>query len=81
MTDQIRAGHLRGLVMRAPGITDTTDFYLDQWGLEVGEKADGITYLRGTGSEPFIYGLKDDDTYGIEYIHFGMADRTAAERP
>ncbi|MFT4619802.1 MAG: catechol 2,3-dioxygenase-like lactoylglutathione lyase family enzyme [Dinoroseobacter sp.] len=79
MTDQIRAGHLRGLVMRAPGITDTTDFYLDQWGLEVGEKADGITYLRGTGSEPFIYGLKDDDTYGIEYIHFGMADRTAMD--
>lgn len=79
MTDQIRAGHLRGIVMRAPGITDTTDFYLDQWGLEVGEKADGITYLRGTGSEPFIYGLKNDDTYGIEYIHFGMADRAAMD--
>ncbi len=79
MTDQIRVHHMRGLVMRAPGITETTQFYLDQWGLEVGHKADGITYLRGTGDEPFIYGLKDDDTYGIEYIHFGMPDRAGID--
>lgn len=79
MTDQIRVGHMRGLVMRAPGITATADFYREQWGLQVGETADGITYLRGTGSEPFIYGLKDDATYGIEYIHFGMKDRAAMD--
>ena len=75
MTDKIRAGTLRGIVMRAPGITATRDFYLEQWGLHLAHEEDGITYLRGTGSEPFIYGLKDGATYGIEYIHFGMKDR------
>ncbi len=79
MTQDLRLGHLRSIVMRAPGITATTDFYLNQWGLHVAHKADGITYLRGTGPEPFIYGLKDDTTYGIEYIHFGMPDREAID--
>jgi catechol 2,3-dioxygenase-like lactoylglutathione lyase family enzyme len=79
MTETLRAGHLRGIVMRAPGITDTTPFYTEQWGLAVAAEADGITYLRGTGDEPFIYGLKDGDTYGIEYIHFGMPDRAAID--
>ena len=68
MTDKIRAGTLRGIVMRAPDITATRDFYLEQWGLHLAHEEDGITYLRGTGSEPFIYGLKDDDTYGTTSI-------------
>lgn len=79
MSETLRIGHLRGIVMRAPSITATTDFYLDQWGLHMAHQEDGITYLRGTGAEPFIYGLKDDKTYGIEYIHFGMPDRAAID--
>lgn len=75
MTEDLRLNQLRGIVMRAPGITETTPFYTEQWGLEVAHAGDGITYLRGTGEQPFIYGLKDDATYGIEYIHFGMRDR------
>ena len=75
MADLIRVGHLRGIVMRAPGITATKDFYTELWGLHEAKSADGITYLRGSGDEPFIYGLKDDSTYGIEYIHFGMKNR------
>ena len=47
---KIRVGTLRGLVMRAPGITATRDFYLDQWGLHLAYEGDGITYLRGTGA-------------------------------
>lgn len=74
MTEGIRLDHLRGIVMRAPGITATTPFYTDQWGLQLAHQGEGITYLRGTGEQPFIYGLKDDATYGIEYIHFGMPD-------
>ncbi|MCL4676272.1 MAG: hypothetical protein KJZ59_09670, partial [Pararhodobacter sp.] len=75
MNTPIRAGFLRGIVMRAPGITATTEFYTELWGLKVARSGDGITYLRGTGAEPFIYGLKDGDTYGIEYVHFGMENR------
>ena len=79
MPEILRVHHLRGIVMRAPAITDTTPFYLDQWGLHVAHEADGVTYLRGTGSQPFIYGLKNDATYGIEYIHFGMPDRASTD--
>lgn len=79
MSEELRLGHLRGLVMRAPGITATTDFYTEQWGLHVAHRDDGIAYLRGTGEEPFIYGLKDADTYGIEYLHFGMPDRASTD--
>ena len=35
--------------------------------------------MAGTGPEPFLYGLKDGDTFGIEYIHFGMPDRAAMD--
>ncbi|MDG1738760.1 MAG: VOC family protein [Paracoccaceae bacterium] len=77
MSETIRVNHLRGIMMRAPGITATTDFYTNLWGLHVAHAEDGRTYLRGTGEEPFIYGLKDGSTYGIEYVHFGMPDKTS----
>ncbi|MFV0244834.1 MAG: VOC family protein [Qingshengfaniella sp.] len=75
MSDTLRVGHLRGLVMRAPDMTATAEFYTQQWGLHVAASADGIVYLRGSGPEPFIYGIKDGDTYGVEYVHFGMETR------
>lgn len=75
MSDRIKVGALRGIVMRAPGITATSAFYEDNWGLSLAGTEDGIVYLRGTGSEPFIYGLKDAPVYGIEYVHFAMPDR------
>ena len=79
MADELRMGHLRGIVMRAPGMAETAEFYTESWGLHVAHREDGIVYLRGTGPEPFIYGLKDDDTYGIEYIHFGQPEPLATE--
>lgn len=75
----LRLNHLRGIVMRAPGIAETAEFYTQQWGLQVAHQEDGATYLHGTGAEPFIYGLKNDATYGIEYIHFGMPDRDSID--
>lgn len=77
MTDKIRVGALRGIVMRAPGITATRGFYEQNWGLALAAEADGTVYLRGTGNEPFIYGLKDAPVYGIEYVHFSMPDRSS----
>jgi len=75
MPDTISVGHLRGIVMRAPGITATRDFYTQQWGLTEAASGDSTVYLAGSGAEPFLYGLKDGDTYGIEYAHFGMENR------
>jgi hypothetical protein len=77
MTETIRVGSLRGIMMRAPGMTETLPFYLDMWGLSLAHQDDGEVYLRGTGKEPFLYALKDGATYGIEYIHFDMPDRAS----
>ena len=79
MANELRMGHLRGIVMRAPGMTETADFYTDLWGLDIAHRENGIVYLHGTGPEPFLYGLKDDDVYGIEYIHFGQPDRATID--
>ncbi len=72
MKKPLSFGFLRGIVMRAPSMTATTDFYVKQWGLEVTRQEEGQVWLSGTGSEPCIYGLKEDSVYGIDLIHFGM---------
>ncbi len=74
-TSLIRVDTLRGLMMRAPGIAATSDFYVDNWGLKVAVERDGAIYFRGTSHEPFIYGLREDSTFGIDYINFGMSSR------
>jgi catechol 2,3-dioxygenase-like lactoylglutathione lyase family enzyme len=71
----VRVDHLSGIVMRAPGVAATRDFYVDNWGLTHVGDVDGTLYFRGTGHEPFIYGLRDDPTFGIDYINFGMTSR------
>jgi catechol 2,3-dioxygenase-like lactoylglutathione lyase family enzyme len=73
--DRLGVDGLRGIVMRAPGIAATKQFYLDNWGLSVASESDGVVYFRGTGPEPFIYGLREDTTFGIDYINFAMASR------
>jgi catechol 2,3-dioxygenase-like lactoylglutathione lyase family enzyme len=75
----VRAGRLRGIVMRGPGLPATVPFYEDMWGLSLAHDEDGAAYLRGTGTEPFLYGLKDGGTFGIEYIHFAMPDRASMQ--
>lgn len=75
-TDQlVRVDSLRGIVMRAPGIAATRDFYVDNWGLSVASESNGTVYFRGTGAEPFIYGLREDPTFGIDYISLGLSSR------
>ncbi len=80
MTDSmIRAGALRGIMMRGPGLTETLPFYQDMWGLCLAHAKDGVALLRGTGAEPFLYGLRDGDTFGIEYVHFAMPDQETTD--
>lgn len=78
-SDMVRVGHLRGIVMRAPKMTATKNFYVNDWGLEVAHEEEGLVYLAGTGPEPFLYALKDGPTYGIEYVHLGMPDRASMD--
>ncbi|MBX2884072.1 MAG: VOC family protein [Granulosicoccus sp.] len=80
MTERIGLDFLRGIAMHAPGITATKDFYTDVWGLDVQVEEGGTVYLRGTGSEPYIYSLTDAPDFGIEYINLGMNDRQRLER-
>ena len=70
---------LRGIVMRAPGIAATKQFYIDNWGLSVAAEADATIYFRGTGSEPFIYALREDSTFGIDYINLAMSSRARVD--
>lgn len=79
MTEQVRAGHLRGVVMRAPKMTATKGFYVDSWGLTIAAEDDGAVYLAASGAEPFVYGLTDGKDFGIEYIHMGMPDRAGID--
>lgn len=79
MTQPIRVEGLRGIVMRGPGLSATVPFYEDMWGLKAAHQQDGTVYLRGTGSEPCLYGLRDAPVYGIEYVHFSMPDRASME--
>lgn len=79
MSDTVRVESLRGIMMRGPAITQTLPFYEDMWGLSLAHSEDGTALLRGTGSEAFLYGLKDGPVYGIEYVHFAMPDRAAID--
>jgi catechol 2,3-dioxygenase-like lactoylglutathione lyase family enzyme len=66
-------------MMRGPGITETLPFYEYMWWLKLAHREDGVALLRGTGSEPFLYGLTDGPIFGIEYVHFAMPDRAAMD--
>jgi catechol 2,3-dioxygenase-like lactoylglutathione lyase family enzyme len=79
MADIVRVGSLRGIMMRGPGLVQTLSFYEDMWGLSLAHREAGVALLRGTGDEPFLYGLKDGPIFGIEYVHFAMPDRASME--
>ena len=79
MAEIVRVGSLRGIMMRGPGLTQTLPFYEDMWGLNLAHRDDGEALLRGTGAEPFLYGLRDGPIFGIEYLHFAMPDRASME--
>jgi catechol 2,3-dioxygenase-like lactoylglutathione lyase family enzyme len=76
MSERIAVDFLRGIAMRAPGASATREFYEKNWGLRtVAEGNDGTVYFRGTGPEQWIYALRDDRDFGIDYINFGMLSR------
>lgn len=71
---------LRGVAMRAPGVAASREFYEKNWGLRhVASGNDGTAYFRGTGPEQWLYALREDPAYGIDYIQFGMTDRARVD--
>ena len=80
MSEKATVDFMRGIAMRAPGVIATRDFYEKSWGLRmVAQGNDGTVYLRGTGAEQWIYALREDNTYGIDYINFGMNSRARVD--
>jgi catechol 2,3-dioxygenase-like lactoylglutathione lyase family enzyme len=71
----MRVDFLRGIVMRAPNALETIPFYSEAWGLTHVETKDDTAYFRGSSEEPFIYALRKDNVFGIDYINFGMNSR------
>ncbi len=80
MNDQIRVDFLRGISMHAPDMAATSEFYSETWGLSKVSSDDGTIYFRGTGGEPYIYSLTDGDSFGIEYVNFGMTSRSRIDQ-
>lgn len=79
MTERFRVDFLRGIAMHAPQMTETADFYKQVWGLEQLDTKSDTVYLRGTGSEPYIYSLRNAANFGIEYINLGVNSRERLE--
>ncbi len=75
MNQPLRVDFLRGIRMRAPGVKATRQFYETSWGLSCVAETEDALYFRGTDAEQWIYALREDDTYGIDYLHFGMSSR------
>ena len=72
MADPIRVDFLRGIAMRAPGMTASRDFYARNWGLTPLCEENGTVYFRGTGDEQYLYAIRDDNVFGVDYINFGL---------
>ncbi|MBX2886522.1 MAG: VOC family protein [Granulosicoccus sp.] len=79
MSERFGIEFLRGIAMRAPQMVETLGFYQEVWGLEAVHITEESAYLRGTGSEHYIYTLRNDPQFGIDYINFGMKDRGSLE--
>ena len=80
MRENVSVDFLRGIVMRAPNAIKTKDFYVESWGLRVLKESDDEVLFRGTGPEQYIYGLRQADTYGIDYVNFGMSNPERVDR-
>ncbi len=79
MNAKFPVDHLSGIVMRAKGAPATRDFYLKNWGLTAVAQEDGAVYFRGTGPDYYIYGLREDDVFGVDYINFGVPSRESLD--
>jgi len=75
MSTHLGVDFLRGIAMRAPNALDATDFYIRNWGLEFHSQSADTVYFRGCGPEQYIYSIRKDPVFGIDYVNLGMTSR------
>lgn len=64
---------LRGLILKAPDLETSVEFYEKCWGLErVEHPASDSVFFKGTGGEPFIFGLEAGDQRGIALLRLKL---------
>ena len=71
---------VRSMDFAGPGVPQTAEFYRDLWKLHDASGEDNAgTYLRGSGSEPYILGLHPGAQRGLVRVTLGVPDRAALE--
>jgi catechol 2,3-dioxygenase-like lactoylglutathione lyase family enzyme len=64
--------HIRHIVLFSPVAEEHTRFYANVWGLNVVHQDKDASYLRGTGPEFYLLGLRTAAHKGIHHIAFAM---------
>jgi catechol 2,3-dioxygenase-like lactoylglutathione lyase family enzyme len=70
---QLRA--LRSVTLATPQLSEAVDFYRETWGLYLVEHDADAAWLRATGSQHHVLGLRLADRSGLVNISFAVADR------
>ncbi|WP_233150763.1 VOC family protein [Sphingomonas mollis] len=65
---------LRSVDVAVPDLAAATDFYTTVWGLELADRADGVAWLRGTGTDPHLFALHAGDAPAIRSMTFRTTD-------
>src|ERR1700749_2260197 len=48
---------LRSVALDVPDLARAEEFYTRHWQLEVAERSDNVLYLRGSGSDAYLFAL------------------------
>lgn len=70
---QLRA--LRSVTLATPRLAEAAEFYQEAWGLYPIEHDTDAVWLRGTGSQHHVLGLRLAERPGLVDISFAVADR------
>jgi catechol 2,3-dioxygenase-like lactoylglutathione lyase family enzyme len=66
---------LRSVTLATPRLAEAADFYREAWGLHPVEHDVDAVWLRGTGDQHHVLGLRLADRPGLVDISFAVADR------
>lgn len=75
-----RITHIRHIGLVTPKAEEEVRFYAQDWGLQIVAQSDGVTYLRGGGSEPYLLAVYSGQHRGIHHIGLGLPSRAAVDQ-